>query len=274
MANPASQAAHVAARSRTLEVLARAGLLSWGIVHLTLAWICVRVAFGESGGKADQSGALATLASNPGGTALLGVLGIGFLGFAAWQVTEAIRGHRERSAGAERVLHRVISAGRVLLFGALAAASASFAFGSRNSDSAAEQQSTTADLLGLPGGQVLVGAIGLTVVVVGAVLVYRGVARKFHENLDTAAMPREVEHPTTVLGVLGYSAKGVVLGIAGALVVSAAVTFDPSKSRGLDAALKTLGEQPYGKALLCTAAAGLACFGLYSIVDARYRKIG
>ena len=273
MANPATQAAHAAARSRSLEILARGGLVSWGIVHLTLAWICVRIAFGEGGGTADQTGALATLASNPGGTALLVVLAIGFAGFAAWQLTEAVRGHTERPAGTERVLHRAASAGRVLLFGALAVASVTLAVGGGASGSAEKQRSVTADLLGLPVGQLIVGGLGLAVVAVGGVLVYRGVKKKFHENLDTANMPREVRHPTDILGVVGYSAKGAVLGVAGALVVAAAVTFDPSKSGGLDAALKTLGEQPFGRVVLCAAAAGLACFGVYSIVDARYREI-
>jgi hypothetical protein len=241
-------------------------------VHLTLAWICGRVAFGGGGGNADQTGALATLASNPGGAALLTVLGIGFAGFAAWQLTEAVRGHTERPAGVERVLHRAVSAGRVLLFGALAVASVKFAVG-QESDSAEQQRSITTELLELPGGQLLVGAIGLAVVAIGGVLVYRGVRKKFHENLDTASMPAEVQHPTDILGIVGYSAKGAVLGVAGALVVAAAVTFDPSKSGGLDAALKTLGEQPFGRVVLCAAAAGLACFGVYSIVDARYREI-
>jgi hypothetical protein len=64
-----------------------------------------------------------------------------------------------------------------------------------------------------------------------------------------------------------------VLGVVGVLVIAAAVTFDADKSRGLDAALRTLGDQPFGKLLLCLVAAGLACFGIFSFVDARYRRI-
>jgi hypothetical protein len=263
----------VRAGGRAVELAARVGLVSWGIVHLSLAWICVQVAFGRSGTDADQAGALATLVRNPGGTVLLVVLAAGFAGFASWQVTEAVRGHTHRPAGADRIAHRVVSGGRVLLFGALAVSSVRFAVGSREADSAEKQQSTTAALLALPAGPLLVGVLGLAVVVTGGVLVYRGVAKKFRENLDTGEMPAEVRRPAEILGVLGYGAKGVVLMIAGGLVVAAAVTFDPDKSRGLDAALTTLGEQPFGKVLLCAIAAGLACFGVYSVVDARYRRI-
>jgi hypothetical protein len=256
---------------RSLSALARTGLLAWAVVHLTLAWICLQLAFGERDGAADQSGALATLAANPGGSVLLGLLAVGLAGFAAWQVTEVVRGHTERSAGVERVAYRVVSGGRAVLFGALAVTAARFALGAGQS-SAAQQRSATAELLGLPGGQLLVGAIGAVVVVIGAVLVYRGATRRFREHLG--AMPAEVRHPAEVLGLVGYCAKGVVLGVAGGLVIAAAVTFDPDKSRGLDAALTTLGGQPFGKVLLVAVAAGLACFGVYSVVDARYRRIG
>jgi hypothetical protein len=268
-----TQAAHTVAQSRTLDVLARGGLLGWGIVHLALAWICVQVAFGEGGQEADQGGALETLASNPGGTVLLVALAVGFAAFAVWQATEAVRGHGRRSAGTERTVHRVVSGGRAILFATLAVTSVRFAFGSRESNSAEKQSSATADLLALPAGPLLVGAVGLAVVVTGGVLVYRGLAKKFRENLDTAGMPSEVRQPAEVLGLVGYTAKGIVLGIAGVLVIAAAVTFDPEKSRGLDAALKTLGAQPFGKVLLVAVAAGLACFGVYSFVDARYRNI-
>jgi hypothetical protein len=256
--------------SRILPALARSGLVAWAVVHLTLAWICLRLAFGERGAAADQSGALATLAANPGGSALLGLLAVGLGGFAAWQVTEAVRGHTERSAGAERAAYRVVSGGRAVLFGALGVAAARFALGA-GQDAASQQRSATADLLGLPGGQLLVGAIGLGVVVIGAVLVYRGATKRFREHLGP--VPAAVRHPAEALGVVGYCAKGLVLGIAGALVIAAAVTFDPDKSRGLDAALKTLGGQPFGRAMLVAVAAGLACFGVHSVVDARYRRI-
>jgi hypothetical protein len=274
MPSSPKQAADAAAQSRTLELLARVGLVAWGLVHLTLAWIAVQVAFGRRGGDADQAGALATLAQNPGGTALLVVLAVGFAAFACWQATEAVRGHLERREGAQRIAFRTASGGRAVLFAALAVTSLRFTVGSRNADSAEKQQSATADLLGLPGGQVLVGAIGLGVIVAGGVLVYRGLRRRFREQLDTGSMPAEVRHPAEVLGTAGYAAKGLVLGVSGVLVTAAAVTFDPDKSRGLDAALQTLGDQPYGKVLLCVVAAGLACFGVYGFVDARYRKIG
>jgi len=74
------------------------------------------------------------------------------------------------------------------------------------------------------------------------------------------------------LGQAGYSAKGVAFGIVGVLVIIAAVTYDPDKSRGLDAALTTLAGQPYGRWLLSALALGIGCYGLYCFVWARYPR--
>ena len=68
-------------------------------------------------------------------------------------------------------------------------------------------------------------------------------------------------------------AKGLVLTGAGLLVIFASLTTDPSKAAGLDAAIKTLGQAPFGKFLLILAALGLAAFGAYSFVRSRYGRM-
>ena len=75
------------------------------------------------------------------------------------------------------------------------------------------------------------------------------------------------------LGKVGYVARGVVFSLVGMLVVVAAVTFDPDKARGMDAALRQVAAQPYGPWLLSLMALGLMCFGVYSFAEARYRRL-
>lgn len=67
-----------------------------------------------------------------------------------------------------------------------------------------------------------------------------------------------------MLGVCGHVAEGVVLAVAGLLVVVASVRADPSKATGLDGAVKALGQAPFGTVLIGIAAAGFAAYGLYS----------
>ena len=85
-------------------------------------------------------------------------------------------------------------------------------------------------------------------------------------NRDCAAVARR-------LGVAGYTAKGVAYGIAGLLLLTAAINYDPDRSRGLDGALHTLREQSYGGILLTLMALGIAAFAVFCLVQAKYRKV-
>ena len=77
----------------------------------------------------------------------------------------------------------------------------------------------------------------------------------------------------TAVGIAGYVAKGLVLAGAGVLVIIATLQADPAKAAGFDAAVKTLGQAPFGKFLLIVAALGIAAFGAYSFVRSRYGRM-
>ena len=73
--------------------------------------------------------------------------------------------------------------------------------------------------------------------------------------------------------MVGYIAKGLVIAGVGALIIVAASRSEPNTTTGLDGALKTLGTQPYGAALLIAAGLGIITDGLYSFAMARYTKM-
>jgi len=75
------------------------------------------------------------------------------------------------------------------------------------------------------------------------------------------------------LGTVGYLARMVVFGLIGVFLVKAAIDYNPSAAVGLDGALAKLANQSYGSVLLGVVAAGLITFALYSLSDARYRRI-
>src|SRR3954452_13850832 len=80
-----------AGASDALENLARVGLIAYGVVHLLIAWLALQLAWGGGGGSADQSGAMATVASQPFGKGLLWVLAVGLIALAVWQLAEVLR---------------------------------------------------------------------------------------------------------------------------------------------------------------------------------------
>jgi uncharacterized protein DUF1206 len=259
-----------AADSPWLTRMARVGLVGFGVVHLLVAWLAVRIAWGGGSPEADDTGALRTMAAQPFGKVLLWGLAVGLFALALWQASLAAWGYR-RHRGRKRAERRLVSAGRTVVYLVVAFSAARFGLGGDTSAAAKQEQATTG-VLGLPGGQLIVGAVGLGILAVGVGLLWRALTEGFRENLDLAAMGENPRLWALRLGRAGYAAKGAALGIVGLLVVAAAVTYDPNKSRGLDAALKTLAGQPYGQWLLSALALGIACYGLYCFFWARYAR--
>jgi hypothetical protein len=130
----------------------------------------------------------------------------------------------------------------------------------------------TAGLLAHSGGRTVVIIAGVVFIIAGIALAVRGVLRKFESNLKTGQMSEATEKTVAALGVAGQTARGVIFAIVGGFLVDAAVTFDSKKARGLDGALRTVGHATAGRLLLVVVALGLACFGAYSLAEARYRK--
>ena len=122
--------------------------------------------------------------------------------------------------------------------------------------------------MGSPGGRLLVGVVGLVVLGIAGYHVYKGWTKKFLEDLR--------EHPgdwAVTAGRIGYIAKGVALVIVGFFFLVAAWQADPDKAQGLDGALKTLKDAPFGPFLLTLVAVGIAAYGVYSFARSRYARV-
>jgi len=144
--------------------------------------------------------------------------------------------------------------------------------GSSSSNSSNPHQQT-AGVLGWPGGRYLVGAAGVLFVGIALYQAYKGLSRKFLDEDKTEQMGETTKSVLTVFGVVGYLARTVAFGLIGIFLIRAAIDYDPQKAVGLDGALARLAHQSYGSLLLGLVAAGLIGFGLFSIAEARYRRI-
>ncbi|MGW5361833.1 DUF1206 domain-containing protein [Actinopolymorpha pittospori] len=268
----AGRKAQQAADSGPVKLLGRVGLAAYGVVNLAFAYLAFKVATGGSG-KPDKSGALQTLANQPGGQVLLWAICVGLVALVLWQLAEAAWGYSGAGSDRRRLMRRLASAGEAVVFGVLALSAGKVAAGGGGGGgSNGTQEAFTAKVLKLPLGQVLVGLVGLGVVVVAGFLVYRGLKKKFTEDLDLVRASGPGRRIALILGQVGYAALGVAYGLVGALIVVAAVTFDPQKATGLDTTLSTLARQPHGTVMLGAIAVGVACYGVYCLFDARYRK--
>jgi hypothetical protein len=259
-----------AAESGPIKTLGRVGLVAYGIVHLLVAYLVVRVALG-GGAKADKTGALQTIAEQPAGRFFLWVLTVGLVALAIWQLAEAGWGHRYRRRRRRRTLQRLVSLGEAAVAGALAFSSFKVASGKKG-NSKQEKAAFIDKVFDWPAGELLVALAGLGIVAIAIYLVHRGVAKTFVSDLDLSGAEPHARDAAIRFGQVGWPGLGVAYGILGLLLVYSAVTYDPEKATGMDTALKTLAGQPYGTGLLLIVAAGLACFGAYCLFDARYRR--
>lgn len=258
-----------ATNSDAFENAARVGYAASGVLHLLLGYIILRLALG-SGGNADQSGALATMANQTGGKIVLWIAAIGLFALALWHLAEAVVGSKpsERSGDDDSpAWKRAKSVGLAIANAAIAVSALQFAMGGGKS-SGQQNSGISAQLMQSGGGKVLLVLIGLGVAAVGGYHVYKGATKKFFKDLRVSGGTG-----ITAVGVAGYVAKGLVLAGAGLLAIVATLQADPAKASGLDAAVKTLGQAPFGKFLLILAALGIAAFGAYSFVRSRYGRM-
>jgi Domain of Unknown Function (DUF1206) len=257
--------------SDAFEYTARAGFAVSGVLHLIVGYIILRIAFG-SGGSADQSGALATLARQTGGTLIMWVAAVGLVALGLWRLAEAVVGSKPGEGSGHRqddtpAWKRAKSVGLAIVNFAIAFAAARYAMGS-GQQSSQQNAGLSAQMMQSGWGKVALIAIGLGLVGVGGYHVYKGVSKKFLKDLRVSGGTG-----ITATGIAGYVAKGLVIAGAGVLVIIASVQADPSKATGLDAAVKTLGQAPFGKFLLIVAALGIAAFGAYSFVRSRHGRM-
>jgi Domain of Unknown Function (DUF1206) len=270
-----TSAAHVRSKARrasdspAAHGLARAGLTARGIIYILIGLVAVLVALGHSAREADQQGAIQLLAGKPYGLVALWLLGIGFAAYALWRLSEAAFGVTGEGNGAGP---RLKSLGRAVIYAGFAVLTFKAISGAHSSQSR-QQQDLTAKAMQHPAGQWLVGIVGLIVVIAGLVLVMEGFRRKFMKFLRTAQMSPKTRRVVRLLGTVGTVARGVVFALAGVLVIEAAVTHKASKSGGIDKALLTLRNQPFGEVLMLAAALGLLIFGVYGLCEARWRTV-
>ncbi|MDR4307136.1 DUF1206 domain-containing protein [Chelatococcus sambhunathii] len=263
--------APAASRSR-IELFARAGFAARGAVYVLVGTLALLAAIGSGfGDVGGGKSALQALLGQPFGALLLAAVGLGLVFFSVWRLVSALTDADSHGTSPKGLGVRAVHALSGVVNGALAVSALHLALGfgmSGGDDDAA--QDWTAWLLSQPFGQWLVGAVGLGVVGGGVFHLWKGFRGDVLKRLAVPAARRKM---ALALGRAGYAARGVVFGVIGVFLVTAAIRADSSEAKGLGGALQALEEQPYGWALLGLVAAGLAAFGAFGVVQALWRRI-
>ncbi len=240
-----------------------------GVLHFLVGTIAIGLATGK-GGRADVSGAVAELASQPAGPVLLWASFAACVALALWQASDAIFDF-EHLPPKDKTAKKLKAALQAAVYAALAFSLAAFARGA-GKDNRESASDMTVNLLKAPGGVLLLVLIGAAVAITGIVYGVRGFRKSFEKHITLPPSP-DARKAVTALGVAGYVAKGVALFVTGLLVVIATVTAHPEQSTGLDGGLKALREQPFGIYVLAAVGVGLICYGVYMVVRAKLARM-
>jgi fumarate reductase subunit D len=258
-------------RNRGFEWLARSGFAARGLIYAIIGILAIKLALGDGGTTTNQQGALRTIAHQPFGKVLLILVAIGLAGYALWRFLHALLGHGPEDS--DSALDRVSAFASGVVYAGLCAIAVEILVGSGSGGGSENAHRTTAGVFGWPGGTWLVGIAGAVLIGVGLYQGYRGLSKDFLKDSKTEQMSPRVRNWIEWIGTFGHLARMVVFGLVGVFLIKAAIDFNPSKAVGLDGALAKLAQASYGPLLLGVVAAGLIAFGVYSLSDARYRRI-
>ncbi len=270
----ARQEVEDAATGTWAQRLARLGHLARGITFCLVAVLALQVAFGLGGKLEDRQGALRTLADDTWGRFLLGALAVGLAGYALWRFVQAILGEELETGEDVSVWKRLANVGKGVLYGSLAVLCATLVFQADEAGGGGQQEDrATGWLLEQPAGRWLVAAIGLGILGAALFNLYRALSQQFRDDLKEEQMGKDERRWYIALGIAGHLARAVVFALAGLFLLKAAYEYDPEEAIGLDGALGKVATAEYGTTLLVLVALGLFAYGLFSLVQARYREV-
>ena len=259
-----------------LKWLARLGFAAKGFVYITVGVLAVQAAMGDGGSTTDQRGAMRTILHQPFGRTMLMIGGVGLLGFALWRLIQSLldpeHEHGTRPKEIVRRIGRFVSG---VVYGGLGVAAWEMVLrGGGSSGGGGERtQDWTATLLRQPAGAWLLLGVGAIVLGIGGWHIYRAWKVKLGDKLMLDKWGARMRTWIIRFGRVGYAARGIIFCVIGAFLIVAARHHNPSDAKGVGGALQHLAGLSYGWVILGATALGLIAYGVFQLVEARYRRI-
>ncbi|HEX5613673.1 MAG TPA: DUF1206 domain-containing protein [Acidimicrobiia bacterium] len=261
--------------STAVEGIARTGLAARGVMYSVIALLALQIAWGDRKDQADKDGALETVARQPLGKVLLVILAAGFAAYAFWRLVQVFVA--DEDVDAKGVGKRLGYLFRAALYAVLSWSAVAVVLSSseRSQDgrSGSDEREWTARVFEWPAGRAVVVAVGLAVIGFGLYNGFRAARGKWKKKLALHEASPMMRTWITRVAAVGLSARMIVYVLVGIFLIQAAWQYDAREAVGIDGALRRLADRAWGTWMLVAVAFGLFAYGLYSFVEARYRRV-
>lgn len=255
-----------------IALFARAGYAARGIVYVLVGGLAALAALGEGGEATDSRGALESVLTAPLGHVWLAAMAVGLVGYAMWRGIQAFKDTDHHGTDIRGITIRagLLMSAIVHLLLANFVVKLILALGGSSEESGGGSQGAAGWLMTQPYGPWLVGGVGLILIGIGFAHAAKGWKMAFDRHLE---MPPAVKRWTYPICRFGLAIRGVIFLMIGVFFIIAAYQVDPDEAGGLAEVFDTLREQSFGPWLLGFVAIGLFAFGLYSLLEAVYRRV-
>lgn len=257
-----------------IEWYARIGYLAKGVLYFLIGALALKVATTGPVGSPGSEEALVTLLRQPYGYWMVGAVAIGLAGYTVWRLVMAVRDTEQKGSDPKGLLQRTayVASGLAYVGVIFTAFQLLVGYLSNVSEKSAWED-WSARFLQYPYGEWLVGAMGLILLGVAAEFLLRALRDRVKDDLKEEEMNSETRWVASATGRIGLWTRGTIYALMGIFLIQAAIQFNPDEVEGLGGTLRWLSEQPYGPYLLGVMGGGLMVYGIFAVIQARYRRI-
>ncbi|WP_040493199.1 DUF1206 domain-containing protein [Ilumatobacter nonamiensis] len=261
---------------------ARVGWIAKGVVYALTGILALLIGVRASDGstsdggsdqEASQTGAIARIAENPAGVAVLWVVAIGLVTYSLWRIASVLLPADNDLKGWLTRGGYLVSAVTYLLLAWTAVTFARQPSKSGESSEDSKVESFTRDFMTNSAGRALIFVIGAILIVIAAVFLWKAISASFESQLMPGSVGPVSHQMLVVLGRIGWVGRAAMMSLIGFFLARSAIRFDPDDAQGLDGSLRKAASSGLGTWLVVAVGAGLLLYGIFCALSAPKRRL-